>query len=885
MSAPHRRTPQRPLTAAQAVEQARELHARGLDAGHAGRETTEHRLLLRALKILESAVSADPEWVRTWIRLQVTLAFVEAELGKTGDGIARLDAIRPQVLALEDEPIRSELNGFVDGNHAGILVRAGQYDESIPLFESARAHKERALRMGTEDPRQMTDSLVGTITNLGLAYVELGRVDPAIRNLTRAIRLGQNHGFAMKLAYAKHVLGDLRLRTGDVPAALRCYEEAERTYLEIGPDMLGRLRIDQGQALLTAGLADEAGRGLDEVLPQMREQRVQQDLAEAEAVRATAALLEDDLGLARRLAASARRRFKRRGSDAWAALAALIELRVDVARAFTEKKVPAKLPARAVAMAAELTEFRLFDEAALAQTLAVRLELRRDNVDRANELLRGLRKPGPLTTIDQRMLVRLSRAELAVAEGNRRKAFAQALAGLAELGQARDRMGGLELLSGTAIHGQELGDLAVRLVLDGGDSPAEARRMFGWLERTRAQMYRYEPVSRADDPELVEVIAAIRHLGHTLRQARLDGRPVGKLQARYAERKRAAMRLGWHAASRWGKPRPVADVDDVSADLGEGVLISFAVSGDSLLAVVLVDGAVRLIPLGSSSHAIENARRLHADLTAIAPDVLSQPLFEAVSASARKHANALDAQLLQPLSRIIADRDVVIIPTGALHAVPWGVLGSLRSRPVVVAPSATAWLGAVRSKPRANGGTVLVRGPGLSAAVGEIDKLAAHHDNAILLADNEADVASVMIALDGAELAHIAAHGEHEADNALFSRLELIDGALFAHELSRLQHPPRQVVLAACELALSRIRPGDEALGFAGALLAGGVDTVVAAASKVGDLPAAAAMDDYHRALASGATPAVALADAVAVDPFRRPFVCLGSGTGQRGMA
>jgi hypothetical protein len=37
-------------------------------------------------------------------------------------------------------------------------------------------------------------------------------------------------------------------------------------------------------------------------------------------------------------------------------------------------------------------------------------------------------------------------------------------------------------------------------------------------------------------------------------------------------------------------------------------------------------------------------------------------------------------------------------------------------------------------------------------------------------------------------------------------------------------------------------------------------------------------MDDYHRRLAAGATPAVALADAIAVDPLRRPFVCLGSG-------
>jgi CHAT domain-containing protein len=173
---------------------------------------------------------------------------------------------------------------------------------------------------------------------------------------------------------------------------------------------------------------------------------------------------------------------------------------------------------------------------------------------------------------------------------------------------------------------------------------------------------------------------------------------------------------------------------------------------------------------------------------------------------------------------------------------------------------------------------LLVRGPGLQAAQGEIDRLAGYHGDVTLLDVGEAKVGAVLEALDGVELAHIAAHGEHEPENALFSRLELVDGALFAHEIGRVRRPPHQVVLAACELALNRVRPGDEPLGFAGALLASGARTVIAASSRVGDEPAAAAMADFHRNLAGGASPAVALAEAVAVDPLRRPFVCLGSG-------
>ena len=36
---------------------------------------------------------------------------------------------------------------------------------------------------------------------------------------------------------------------------------------------------------------------------------------------------------------------------------------------------------------------------------------------------------------------------------------------------------------------------------------------------------------------------------------------------------------------------------------------------------------------------------------------------------------------------------VVLVPTGALHAVPWAMLPSMRGRPLVVAPSAATWLG------------------------------------------------------------------------------------------------------------------------------------------------------------------------------------------------
>jgi hypothetical protein len=486
--------------------------------------------------------------------------------------------------------------------------------------------------------------------------------------------------------------------------------------------------------------------------------------------------------------------------------------------------------------------------------------------------------------------------------GNTRAALTEARAGLAELGKARDRMGGLELVCGTAIHGRELGDLAVRLVLE--RKRASARQVFGWLERTRAQVYRYEPMPAIDDPVMAEKVDELRTLRRSVQFERLAGRPARRHARQVAALERDVVRQGWYATP-WGQPKPVATFAETADALGDRALVTFAASGDELVAVVATTSRANLVRLGSASVAAEWAARLHADVDALAPDSLPGPLAEVVTRSAARTAVALDGQLVRPLSRVLdrrsardsatrsasvldsqlfrplwtlADgRELVIVPTGALYAVPWGSLPSLAGVPVVVAPSATAWLAAERSAQHGSR-VVLARGPLLTETIAEEGPLGAVYENPVRLNGSDSTVAAVLDALDGADIAHLAAHGAHEPSNALFSRLELADGPMFAHELSRLRQPPRQVVLAACELAMNHIRPGDEALGFAGALLAGGVRTVVAAISRVGDIAAATGMVDYHTRVATGTRPAVALAEAVAADPFRRPFICLGAG-------
>jgi len=848
-----------------------------------GRAST---LLHTALRMLDRGPQhPDPELQTIRIRVLVSLAWAEAETGPLAVGLGRLDDAEQLHNALSG-PQRAELAGLVRQQRGLLLYRAGRIEESLELLSAAVPLLEQALSHGVGDP----DVLAGTLLNRGRAYLDRVQTAAAAREFQRCIQLCADHRLDLLAAKAQHNLGYLAYLVGDLPMSLRQYEQAGRCYRDLAAGLLPTLRLDQARALLAAGLAEEAARQLDEALPALRQQRVSQDLAETVLTRAAASLLTGEIDQARRLARTAQRAFRRRGNGPWAAIAALTALRADTVTALDRGKVPRALVGRAAKLADQLAGLRLDEEAALTRMLAARLELRRSSPAAAAAMLANLARPRRTTPVDHRMLRRLCRAELAIAAGNRPRALSEARIGLAELGRIRDRMGGLELVCGTAAHGRELGELAVRLILEAPDSTANARRLFEWLERTRAQVYRYEPLPVIDDPVLANQATEIRHLRRAVQQGRVEGRSVSRQAAACAAAEREVQRQGWYA-SPWGRPRPVCGLPQVAGRLGERVLVSFAASGDALVAVVVRGGKAGLVRLGSAPAAAELARQLHADMNALAPDHLPGVLATTVRNSARQRAHALDQQLIRPLLPVIGDRELVIVPTGALYAVPWGALPVLRGRPLVVVPSATAWVGALEAAAARGAGApplgaagsddepiVLVRGPGLVSAAGEVSRLLASYPSATLMQARQASVAAVLAAVDGARLAHLAAHGAHEPANALFSRLELVDGPLFAHEVSRLRRPPEQVVLAACELALNRIRPGDEALGFAGALLAGGVRTVVAALSRVGDEEAATALTSYHQQLAAGARPAVALAAAVAADPFRRPFICLGSG-------
>ena len=167
-------------------------------------------------------------------------------------------------------------------------------------------------------------------------------------------------------------------------------------------------------------------------------------------------------------------------------------------------------------------------------------------------------------------------------------------------------------------------------------------------------------------------------------------------------------------------------------------------------------------------------------------------------------------------------------------------------------PSATLWLRARRTPPPQRRTVVLVAGPGLVTGGAEVPVLAARHAGATTLTGRSATADRVLAALDGAWLAHIAAHGTFRADSPLFSALRLDDGPLTVYDLERLRRAPHRIILSSCESGRAVPVGADELLGLATSLLPRGTVGILAAVVPVNDEATVEVMTSVHDGVAAG---------------------------------
>jgi tetratricopeptide (TPR) repeat protein len=768
----------------------------------------------------------------------------------------RMDAALPHLrtaVASAEQADDADLLAGVLATSGVTLVAAGftrrgltQLDRAIALRPTPQALAARAYALvlqsryeeAYEDNRAALEGFrsdgdvaweARCLHSLGWTELSWGRLDEAETHTRAAAELFRSAGLDLEALWSEQNVGEVAYARGDLPTALRVFERVAAEYGRLGssPPYYATVRA---QTCLAAGLVDEAVEVVREALT--RDDVAPADRAVLELVAATAQLDGDALDAATESARSAARTLRGLGHDWFATRARLVAVRAMVRRGDRGRRLAAE--ARDVA---EALDARRADEAPVALIVASKV----DDAAAAALLERAssYRRRGTDLT---RASGWLGRALLQGRQADRGGVLRACGRGLDALDDHRRLMGSTELRALATGHGSELAALALR------HAASDPRDLLRWSERWRSTALAQAPVTPGDAP-VDESLAALRDATRRLSQARVEGEATEDLEKDRARLERL-VRAERHQLAGTGVDTERLDVDELVARVGDETLVEL-VDVDGVLHVLVVHGGrVRRKVAGTTADALAMAG--------------SARFLLRLSARGRPYVpgdlgDRLERTLLGDAVRLLPDGPVVVVPTARLHGVPWAMLPSLAGRAFGVVPSAAQWRRARDPRPRRGAGVTLLAGPGLGTGGAEVPVLARRQPDAVHLTGAAATVEAALAALDGARLAHVAAHGRFRADSPLFSALELADGPLTVHDLERLEVAPHRMVLSACESGVLAPVGADELLGLASALFALGTAGLVCSVAEVNDLATAELMVDLHEHLDRGEDPAAAL--------------------------
>lgn len=807
-----------------------QLYARAQEAHRAGRHPDARRLLEQARVGAE-----DPDLVG---RIELTLAYVEAETGAPEQGLDRCRA------ALDLPGTTPVTRGLIWSQLALLSVRSGDraaafehFGQAIDLLAGEHEHLGRAL------------------LNRGDLHLRISDPAAAVPDLEGAVRHFHQAELPVQAAKAEHNLGYAMLLTGDLVGALARMESAAEVLAPESPVSRAVGEQDRAEVLLAAGRAREAAAALEAAIEAYREQGLPRFQAECEFVLA-GTLLHDDPGAAHTVARRAAARFAEHDNPVWRDRAQALALVADV----LDGAGSAQLVSEADRLVVDLHAAGHSPDAHRLALHAARTSLAQGDLSDASARLAAvdLDETAPIWV---RLLADETAAELAEARGQRSGALAHVRSGLQQLHAWQASFGSLDLQSTLVGHGHGLARLGLRIALDEG----RPELVLEWSERARALASRVLPVRPPVDPELAADLSELRMLGDD-QKARRE-----QLRARIRQRH-------WYGEGGGDVTEPVG-LSRLQERLGrhDAALLAHLVLDDRLHALVVTEHSAVVRELGSASEVRRLLDRAAADLDTAAAN-RSGPFAEAIrDALTADLADVADA-LVAPVLDLLGDRRVVLTPSGLLAGTPWSLLPGLGGRPLTVPQSATRWHLLTEHASVAPARIGLVAGPGVARAEEEVRRAAAAWRAAQLLTGDQATAQRVSDLAGSSDVLHLAGHGRHVGEHPLFSAVQLHDGPWYGYDVDTLTDVPPLVVLSACELGRASVRSAEETVGMTAAWLHAGARTVVSSPVVVADDTACAVLADWHGRVAAGAAPADALAAAVAAAEDLAPFVCFGAG-------
>lgn len=387
------------------------------------------------------------------------------------------------------------------------------------------------------------------------------------------------------------------------------------------------------------------------------------------------------------------------------------------------------------------------------------------------------------------------------------------------------------------------------------------------------QLNQLKPTNAAQRPEVVKVLQ----------------REVNERESEIAEITRQLR----HSAKQGNIAIDGLDLERLQASLGaERALIEYATLEDELLVFVVTNERIQVL------RNVDEESQIAKDVSKFRFQIDS---LRFGSTTIRKHLPVLTDRIQQHLQRLYdklvrsviercANRDLVIVPSGWLHYLPFHALHDgerylIEDRAVSYASSATVLqqcLGRTSSK----FDTALLMGvpdEQTPQIRNEIIKLQTLFPTSNAYIAERANLDTLKQSCQHVDLLHLACHAQFRPDNPQFSALKLGDGWLTATDAAQLKLRSGLVTLSACETGLNAVAPGEELIGLARGFLSAGAAAVLMSLWTVDDQATHDLMAQFYSDLKQNKAAAKALQNAqvqmLRVKPhpfFWSPFVLTG---------
>jgi CHAT domain-containing protein len=869
-----------------------------------------------------SELNGDPEIeaIRHWIAgialiTEGSLEDAVTELRAATAAFKRLkmalDSAQPMVaelialamLGIYPEALKTGRKALKIFESNGDDLAAGKIELNLSNIASRQEHHREAERFGLAALQRFT--ALGEISwrtmaenSLANTYAELNDLDRAEEYYIRARENAELAGMTVTVAEIEASLGNLELTRGRYADALGLFEASRRKYDELSmPHQTAIANLEIADIYLELNLAAEAAEMYRSIAPVLKKLRLRAEEARARRNFGRAAVKTGRISIARRELQRAIKLFEQEENPIAAATADL-----DLAKLEFDS---GKLGSAALLISAAKKRLARSENPRpklAADWLDAEVLLARDSkrariafeqlVERANELQQLGYVQASYSALGK---IDLKSGDLVAARYSFEKAVsiverlrAPLPAEEFRIAFMAERLEPYKELVKIAISENRIDEALVwsertrsrslsDSIADTGSLP-NGDPMTGEMSRLRDQLNRY--YKRLDETDVED-------------PSRID-RTIVRLEKRIATLSRRLQSITSKGAGRRTPDFVRNDIARIHRHLGDDrALVEFVESDGMISAFAAVDDKVRYFGALASKAEIEAlVKSLRFQFESLKYGERSvAAILQVLKKRTDHYLTTLYDKILKPLEQALGSRDLVVIPAGPLHYLPFHAFKNearylIEDRLITYAPSASVWLQLQRDQsPEINSALLVAYADEkIPLAEAEVRSIKDLFPKAAVLCGKEATFSAYLEASGGKDLIHLACHGGFRADDPMSSSLHLANGWVTVNDVCRQRLGAKLVTLSACETGRSEVAAGEELLGLARGFLSAGAANIVISLWTVNDAATAGIMKDFYAEIKRGSGFARALQAAqkkrIALGEhpyFWAPFLMIGS--------